>query len=314
MTVQNTTASHPRPGGIAATWRRLNRPRGLSRNTLTAIVFVGPAIALFVIFVVLPMAEAFTFSFYRWSGYGELGDWVGLANFDRMFGHPVFDRALLNNFLIILISLSVSLPLAFMLAVLLADRFPTVSVFRAIFFIPYILADVAAGLIWRYLYDGQYGIVAATAQAFGAEAPYVLADRDLAIYAVLLVVVWKYFGLHMIIYIAGLQSIPREVREAAFCDGAGWWTTLRHVTIPMTGPTIRLTVFFSILGSLQLFDLIIPLTGGGPQNSTHTLVTYLYTFGIVRLNIGFGSAVGVVLFLISIVFAFSYRRILMRND
>ena len=313
MTTDHVTIPRPRTG-LGATWRRLNRRRSLSHNTLTAIVFVAPALVLFTVFVVLPMAEAATFSFYRWSGYGEMGNWVGLANYERMFGHPVFERALINNALIILVSLFVSLPLAFLLAVLLADHFPTVSVFRAIFFIPYILADVAAGLIWRYLYDGDLGIVSATANLFGADAPYVLADRDVAIYAVLAVVVWKYFGLHMIIYIAGLQSIPREVREAAYCDGAGWWTMLRRVTIPLMGPTIRLTVFFSILGSLQLFDLIIPLTGGGPQNSTHTLVTYLYSYGIVRLNIGFGSAVGVVLFLICVIFAFSYRRLLMRND
>jgi raffinose/stachyose/melibiose transport system permease protein len=104
------------------------------------------------------------------------------------------------------------------------------------------------------------------------------------------------------------------VLEAARIDGASWWDTLIRVIVPMMGPTIRLTVFFSIIGSLQFFDLIMPLTGGGPQNSTQTLVSYLYNFGIVRLNIGFGSAVGVFLFLVCVVFAFSYRRLLMAKD
>lgn len=311
------SAVRPAPtllGRAARAWGRLNRRRAMGRDTLTAIVFVGPALLLFTVFVVLPMVEAASFSVFDWSGYGEMDEYVGLENYERMIGHSVFERALINNLLIIGVSLLVSLPLAFLVAVLVADRFPSVSFFRAVFFIPYILADVAAGLIWRYLYDGDHGVVAAAAGLIGAEAPYVLADRDLAIWAVLVVVVWKYFGLHMIIYIAGLQSIPREVREAAYCDGAGWWRTLRRVTIPLMAPTIRLTVFFSVLGSLQLFDLIMPLTGGGPQNSTHTLVSYLYSYGMVRLNIGYGSAVGVVLFVIAVGFAVAYRRTFMRAD
>ena len=293
---------------------RANRPWPVRQSTLTAIVFVLPALVLFTTFVALPMGEAATYSVYNWSGYGDVGQYVGTRHYDRMIGHSVFETALWNNFLIVLVSIFVSLPLAFLLAVLLADKFPTVSFFRAIFFIPYVLADVAAGLIWRFLYDGQYGVLQYLGNLVGFDAPYVLADRDYAIYAVLVVVVWKYFGLHMIIYISGLQSIPKETLEAAKCDGASWWKTLVRVIVPMMGPTIRLTIFFSILGSLQFFDLLMPLTGGGPQNSTQTLVTYLYNFGIVRLNIGFGSAVGVFLFFVCIVFAFTYRRTFMKDD
>lgn len=299
---------------IRTVYAQANKPWNISQGTLTAIVFLFPALVLFSIFVVLPMAEAAGYSFFSWSGYGAVGDFVGFANYERLFGHPIFLRALTNNLLIIAVSLFVSLPIAFLLAVLVADRFPGVSVFRAVFFIPYILADVAAGLIWRFLYDGEYGLPQFIAGLFGGTAPYLLAERDLAMFAVLLVVVWKYFGLHMIIYIAGLQSIPKDVLEAARCDGASWWTTLTRVIIPLMGPTIRLTVFFSIIGSLQFFDLIMPLTGGGPQNSTQTMVSYLYNFGIVRLNIGFGSAVGVFLFLLCVIFAVSYRRLLMSKD
>lgn len=299
---------------IGALYRRANKPIRMRQGTLTAIVFVLPALVLFTVFVVLPMAEAASFSFFKWSGYGAVGDFVGLKNYDRMISHRVFGTAVFNNFLIIVVSIFVSLPIAFLLAVLVADRFPGVSFFRAVFFIPYILADIAAGLIWRFLYDGDFGIFQYVAGLFGTDAPYVLADKDYAIYAVLAVVVWKYFGLHMIIYIAGLQSISKEVLEAARCDGASWWKTLWRIIIPLMGPTIRLTVFFSIIGSLQFFDLIMPLTGGGPQNSTQTLVSYLYNFGVVRLNIGFGSAVGVFLFVVCVAFAFSYRRLLMAKD
>src|SRR5690606_38196194 len=132
--------------------------------------------------------------------------------------------------------------------------------------------------------------------------------------AVLGVIVWKYFGFHMMLFIAGLQSIDKSYYEAAEMDGATRWQRFRNITLPLLAPTIRLSVFFSVIGSLQLFDMIMPLTGGGPSNSTQTMVTFLYSFGITRMKVGFGSAVGVVLFVICVTLAFGYKRIFMRND
>ena len=205
-------------------------------------------------------------------------------------------------------------PLAIWLAVMLGKKIRGVVAFRLIFFLPYVLADVAAGLIWRFVYDGDYGLFAAIAGFLGVATPYVLADRDLAIYAVLAVVIWKYFGFHMMLFIAGLQSIDKSVMEAAEIDGATGWQKFRYVTLPLLGSTVRLSVFFAIIGSLQLFDLIMPLTGGGPSNSTQTMVTFLYTYGVTRMQVGLGSAVGVVLFVICVTIAFGYKRIFMRND
>ena len=139
-------------------------------------------------------------------------------------------------------------------------------------------------------------------------------DKDLALIAILIVIFWKYFGIHMMIYIAGLQAISKEVLDAAKVDGAGPITTAWRIKIPILLPTIRLSVFLSILGSLQLFDIIMPLTGGGPSNVTHSMVTYLYYFGVMRMKFGFGSAVGVIIFLICFTIAIAYQRTLMRND
>ena len=149
---------------------------------------------------------------------------------------------------------------------------------------------------------------------FGAEPPFWLADKSVAMYAVLGVIVWKYFGFHMMLFIAGLQAIDREVLEAADIDGATGWQKFRLVTLPLLGSTVRLSVFFAVVGSLQLFDMIMPLTGGGPLNATQTMVTFLYSFGVMRMQVGFGSAVGVILFVICVILALGYRRIFMRND
>lgn len=289
------------------------RPRALT-PWATIVLFLVPALTIFTLFVILPIGEAAWFSFFNWNGYGSPETFVGLQNFERLIANRAFKIALVNNGLIIAVSLLVQLPLALAMALILSERIRGAVFFRMVFFLPYVLAEVAAGLIWRFVYDGDYGITAVIARAIGAEPIYVLADPDLAMYAILSVIVWKYFGFHMMLYIAGLQAIDRNLYEAARIDGASPLQTFRYVTLPMLAPTIRLSVFFSVLGSLQFFDLIMPMTRGGPADSTQTLVTYLYTFGIVRMRVGFGSAVGVVLFVICVVFAFTYRRTAMRHD
>lgn len=281
---------------------------------LVLMLFLPPAILLFTLFVILPMGEAAWYSLYKWNGYGTPTEFVGIRNFQVLFNNAAFSQALVNNALIIFISICIQVPLAIWLATMLAHRIPGVVAFRLVFFLPYVLADVAAGLIWRFVYDGDYGLFAAVSNFFGFATPYVLADKDLAIYAVLAVVVWKYFGFHMMLFIAGLQSVDKNILEAAEIDGATGWQKFRYVTLPLLGSTLRLSIFFAVIGSLQLFDMIMPLTGGGPSNSTQTMVTFLYTYGVMRMQVGLGSAVGVVLFVICVTLAFGYKRIFMRHD
>lgn len=292
------------------------RRRRVSLRTRVApvVLMLVPALALFTIFVILPMGESGFYSLFKWNGYGSPEAFVGLKNFELLLRNRTFWSALANTGLIIAVSLVLQLPLALGMALLLAEKLRGRVAFRMVFFLPYILAEVATGLIWKFLYDGQYGAVALVWGWFGAQAPFVLADRGLAMIAVLLLVVWKYFGFHMMIYIAGLQNIPSEIIDAARIDGASRWQIVRRIKIPMLFPTIRLSVFFSVVGALQLFDMVMALTRGGPSNATHSLVTYLFTFGIMRMEVGFGSAVGVVLFLICVTFSIVYRRTLMRGD
>jgi len=280
------------------------------------VLFLPPALLLFTVFVVLPMAEAAWYSFYDWNGYGlpDFSQWVGWKNYEQVFRNGVFRQALINNGLIILISVLVQVPLAIWLATMAASKVKGAITFRLIFFLPYILADVAAGIIWRFVYDGDFGLVGGIAHALNLPSIYPIADKNLAIYAILGVVVWKYFGFHMMLFIAGLKSIDSQVLEAADIDGATPRQKFFLITLPLLGSTVRLSVFFAIVGSLQLFDMVMPLTGGGPFNSTQTMVTFLYTFGVMRMKVGFGSAVGVVLFVICVTLAFSYKRIFMKND
>ena len=301
----NDRAAQSRAARKASRWRE---------KLPVLVLFMPPALVLFTVFVILPMGEAAWYSLYNWNGYGLPTQFVGLRNFEVLFRRPAFLQSLINCGLIIAVSLAIQLPLALWLATLVSNRIRGVVTFRLIFFMPYVLADVAAGLIWRFVYDGEYGLFGAIGRALGIEELFLLADKDTAIYALLAVIVWKYFGFHMMLFIAGMQAIDRDLLEAAEIDGATRWQKFRYVTLPLLGSTLRLSVFFVIVGSLQLFDIVMPLTGGGPSDTTQTLVSFLYTFGVMRMQVGFGSAVGVVLFVLSVVLAFSYKRIFMRND
>lgn len=284
----------------------------------TLLLFLPPALMVFTLFVILPISESGLFSFYRWNGFTELSDggrWVGLQNYRQILQHDVFHTAVWNTVKIVLISLAIQLPLAMALALAVASKSRINELFRLVFFLPFILADVVAGLIWRFIYDGGNGLVAAVTNLFSMEAFYPLADKSWAFNAILVVVIWKYFGYHMMIYIAGLQSVSEEMIEAAKLDGASPWQIVWKVKLPLIWPAIRLSVFFSVIGALQFFEMAMPLVqSGGPGGSAHTIVTYLYEFGIVRSRVGFGSAVAVVLFLSCAVFAFTYQRYVMAKQ
>lgn len=292
------------------------RPRRyMDRKSLVPLLlFVPPSLILFTVFVVLPMIDAGTFSFFDWTGYGPITDFAGLDNYDDVLTHRNFGTAVRNSLLVVAVSLLIQLPLAMWCAIALSERGTHINILRTIFFVPFMLAEIAAGLIWRFVYDGAYGLVPIIGDALHTKLPFVLADKFWVIPAIMLVITWKYFGFHMMIYIAGLQAIPSEVIEAARLDGVKKWQIVRHIKIPMIWGAIVVSVFFSITGALQLFDIVFPLSGGGPQNSSHTIVTFLYQFGILRMKLGFGGAVSVMLFIACVIVAIAYRRILFRVE
>jgi raffinose/stachyose/melibiose transport system permease protein len=279
---------------------------------LTALVlFLPPALVLFTLFVIWPMLNAAHLSFYRWSGYGAVNNYVGLRNYAILLSNSVFHQSLLNSFKLVLASIFLQLPLALALALMIYKKTSINTAFRLIFFAPYILAEIATGLIWSFIFDGDYGISAQVAAALGTEPVYILADKRFAFLAIVTVIVWKYFGYHMMIFIAALQAVPADLVEAAEIDGAKGWQIVWYVKVPLIWHAIRLSIFFAIVGALQVFDIIVPLTNGGPSNLTHSIVSYLYNFGLARLNVGYGSAVGVVLFVLCVATAFSYKRLVM---
>ncbi len=285
-------------------------------DALTIILFLLPSLILFVLFVLVPVVQAAHYSLYKWNGLGSLDDYIGLKNYQILFNDPVFVQAIKNNFLIAILSLLLQLPAAIALALLINRKLPGRTFFRTVFFLPYVLAPVVIGLIWAFIYNPQNGLITGLLHQFSplTVPPAYLANRNTVLYAVFAAITWEFFGFHLVLYMAGLQNIPEDVTEAARVDGANSWQVIRHITLPLLGSTIRLSAFLSILGSLQYFDLIYVMTFGGPVNASQVMAMYQYHFGLQEFRLGYGSAVGVVMFGLCFIFALLYQRLIMRQD
>ena len=266
--------------------------------------------------MLLPVVQAIYYSFFRWNGLGPLQNFIGLANYTRLLNDRVFIGALGHNLQLVVLSIIIQLPLALGLALLVRGIVRGRAIFRTIFFLPFVLSEVVTGVIWNFIYRPDGGLINSLLQSIipGFHATALLANPNTVLYALFVVITWKFFGYHMILYIAGLQNIPAELEEAAQIDGCGKLQTLRYITIPLLGSTIRLTIYLSVLGSLQFFDLIWVMTTGGPVNASDTMATYLYKFGFQRFQLGYGSAVAVIIFLICFGFSLIYQRVAMRRD
>jgi raffinose/stachyose/melibiose transport system permease protein len=282
----------------------------------TLLLLLGPALVLFTAFVVVPVAQAAVYSLYKWNGMGPLSAFRGIQNFVSLATDPVFQKALWHNVLIVVISLGVEIPLALGLALIIGKSdFKLAVFFRTFFFMPYVLSEVITGVLWQFIYHPQYGLVKAIVHFLSpsSPAPILLGNPRVTLWAIMVVIVWKYFGFHMTILIAGLQEIPQELREAARIDGASGGQVNRYITLPLLRTTIQLSVFFSIIGSFQVFDVVWAMGKGDPVNAAETMVTYLYKFGIQRLSIGYGSSVAVMIFVICLSFSIFYQRTLARE-
>ncbi|WP_286216905.1 carbohydrate ABC transporter permease [Paraoerskovia sediminicola] len=286
------------------------------RIRLEIIGFTAPALLLFAFFVVWPIMKAVQFSVYRWKGFGPLVDFVGLQNYVRVLQDDVFIGAMVHNLIIVVASIAIQLPLGLGIALLLNRKMRGQGVLRTIIFVPYVLAEVVAGVVWFQLLQPRYGVIDTLLAAVGLSGPEQgwLGDPEIALWTVIVVLTWKYLGLAVILLLAGLQGVPEELSEAAQIDGASWWQTQFRITIPLVGPTIRTWVFLSMIGSLQLFDMVWILTGGGPANATTTMATFLVNEGTKRQNYGIAGAASVILFVVALTLALLYQRLVLSRD
>lgn len=270
------------------------------RRKLFIGTFICPALLFVLIYAYWPILSTIRYSFHSWNGFSKEMTWVGFANYLRLFSDSNFHRAIINNLLVIVVSLLIQLPLSFICAYLIFkinNKWAEMS--KVIYYIPCILSMVMVGLLWRFIYDYQFGILNTLLRALNLSnlTRVWLTDLKTAFGSILVVVIWVYFGYHCIIHSAGLKSLPMEAVEAAKIDGATGWVMIWQIIIPMLSEVLRVSLIISLVGSFQLFDLIWVLTGGGPFHQTDVLATYMYNRAFQAHQFGYGGAIAIVILL-----------------
>lgn len=299
------TSTGPERSGGAAANRRAGR--------FVPYVFVGPAALLFLAFSLVPIVIAITLSFQDTQTLGE-GKWVGLDNFSQLGSDRLFRTALLNTLVFTVGTVPTAMAIGLGLAIALNRPLPGRSVLRAMFFVPMVAAGVVVGVVMSWIFNTDYGVANNALEMLGLERLPWLTSPRMAMLTLIIVVVWTRIGFCMVIYLGALQSIPAEVREAAAIDGAGPWARFRAITLPMLTPTTSILLILNVVFSLQAFDVIYVMTGGGPGFSTTVLIQYVFRSAFQDARMGYAAALGLVLVAILLIFTLLRQRAAKRAE
>ena len=288
----------------------------MRRAQLTPWLFLLPALALYVVFLLYPMVSSLYISSTDWDGLSDSWNFVGLDNYqDIFFGDDISRRALRNNVVWTLFTLLVPTVLGLILAALLNGAVRGGTFFRSIFYLPGVLPLVAVGMIWGWMYNPNFGAVNEILRAVGLEdlTRGWLGDFTTALPATLVTALWQGVGFPMVLYLAGMQVIPREQYEAARIDGAGALETFRSITLPWLRETHIVVLTLAVIGSFNVFDLIYTMTYGGPGQTTQVLATWMYFNTFQYNNAGYGAALAWVIAAIAMLVTVPYIRIMSRR-
>lgn len=275
----------------------------LRTNKLTPYLFLLPGCVILGAFIFYPMLQAIWLSF---TDYNMVSDpeFVKFDNYEKLFQDELFWKTLKNTFIYLIGVVPALVIIPIFLAVLVNQKLKGIGFFRSAYYIPVVTSLVVAGIAWDWVYK-ENGLLNYVLDLLGIIAEPIpwLTSTDTAIFAVMVVTVWKGLGYYMIIYLAGLQSIPTSLYEAAQIDGANWWQQHTRITIPMLMPFVLIVTIMSSIAAMKVFEEIYIMTGGGPLHASETLVFYIYKEAFDRLNMGYASAAGVVLFVLTLIFS-----------
>jgi raffinose/stachyose/melibiose transport system permease protein len=271
------------------------------RNFSNIIFFVAPALLILIVFGLIPIVYNFIMSLYQ-TDLMSPSVFVGLRNYEILFHDWVFQQSLKNNILLVCGSLIAHLVVALFLANILFAKLRGTNFFQSAFFLPCVITGVAVGLTWTFIFNSEFGMVNKILEILNlAQFQHQwLADKDTAMLAIIIAVMWQYVGYHMVIQLAAMRNIPGELFEAAALDGASKWRQFTDITLPLIKPVLRVDAILIITGSLKYFDLVFVMTHGGPNHATEVLSTYLYYQGFRTLKYGYASAIGNILLLLCV--------------
>jgi raffinose/stachyose/melibiose transport system permease protein len=273
-----------------------------NENTAVIILFLLPTLLCLAVFVIWPIISSFELSLYKWNGIDPVRTPIGLDNWTRLFQDSIFLRAVGNNLTVVVLSILIQMPLAMLLAIMLerAGRRFIFKVFKTVYFFPMLMSSVAIGILFKYIYDPTFGVVnnALKSVGLGAWTRSWLGEPDTALLAVIAVICWQFIPFYMILFLAALNGVSEELRDAARIDGASDVQYYRHIAIPLVRGTVRTGVILSLIGSLKYFDLIWVMTEGGPNNASELMATFMYKKAFPSFEMGYGSTIASALFII----------------
>lgn len=270
-------------------------------NRRSIAVFVMPALIIYAVFALFPIAYNVYMSLFDTDLMAKM-DFVGLNNYISLFQDKTFLHALKNNILMVIGSLIAHMPLAMFFANAIFKKIKGAAFFQTVFFLPCVICGVAVGLTWTFIYNGNYGLLNAFFKLIGLGdfTQVWLANKDLAMFCIIIVIMWQYVGYHMVIQLAAMRNIDASYYEAAQIDGASGWQQFRSITFPLIRPILKIDAVLIITGSLKYYDLVAVMTSGGPNHATEVMSTYMYYEAFNILKYGYASAIGVILMLLCI--------------
>ncbi|MDK4701831.1 sugar ABC transporter permease [Rhizobium sp. CNPSo 4062] len=276
-----------------------------------AAILLAPAMLIYVIFALYPMLNVVVLSFQKWNGLDPQRPFVGVANYQYIFTQdPVFWVAFRNTVIWTIMCVIFPPMVGLLLALSLNQKLFARNTFRAIFYLPVIIAPIAVATMWKWMYDPFFGLFTEILTSMGLQdwIQDWLGDKDIALYSVFIAYLWQSVGFSMVLFLAGLQNVSQTLVEAARIDGAGRWNIFRYVTLPALRTTLTIVLVLSVISSLKAFDIVYGLTGGGPAQSTQMLALWAFTQAMQIFDFGRGAAISVVLLLITIVVVIPYLR------
>lgn len=285
---------------------------GFKQSDRAGYWLAAPYIIFFLLFVAYPLVFSLILMFHRWNIVTPM-EWIGLKNFSRLLNDPLFAKAIANTFVFLLIHIPLQIVAALSIALLLHSRIRARGFFRAVYFLPVIVSGVVVTILWQQLYAFDYGLLNSLLTKLGLSRMPWLVDPSWAMPSIALMATWKNVGIYIVLFLVGLQDIPRELYESASIDGAGKSKQLFRITLPMLNPAIVVVVVLSTIGGFSLFVEPYVLTGGGPMQSTLSAFLYIYNQAFYFNHMGYAATLGFVFALMILTVVLLQRRFVERE-
>jgi ABC-type sugar transport system permease subunit len=273
-------------------------------------LFILPSVVLYAMFMIYPFFQSIYLSFTDWNGVGEIGDFVGLQNYRDMLRDDLLWKSLWHNMIWVVIGTIGPMVIGLLLALLLWRRPKGFTLFRTVYFLPQVLSPVVIAIAWGWIYNPVFGLLNEALNRVGLESLSRgwLGNSDTALYAVLVAAIWAETGFVFVVFLAGLQTVSRDLLEAATLDGANAWQRLKDVTIPQLSNVITVITALLLIGGFSVFDIIFVMTQGGPNHATEVIATYTYTEAFTQNRAGYSATLSLVLTVISLVVSVVFVR------